>query len=149
MNKKLMCLSFVGLLALTGCSSLKQVEYAEFHEKALEAMKARPEMLTVKAKGYQKEEDTKETFDVYVDIKDSSNNKGDATYIAEVVMLVALISADTIDESDNIKYYVGGGFKATDDVSTIKMNQYGNITSYFTLINKAETKINFSYTYKK
>ena len=145
MKLKVATLLGVGLLALTACGA-KAVDYDTFHLKAQEAYEKAKDV-TFETVTY-KQKDSESSTELVVRFDKGVYGVRDDTALKDVVaagILVALLDSSMaflVQESEDVKYYVGG-FKITDGDTTITFNEYGLITSSATKDSK------FTVSYKK
>lgn len=124
------------LVLLTGCSSMKKVDYATFEEKAKEAIELRSDCPYTKAvvKGTLKAAGQEIKLDSTLKVEN-------AVAMAETAdqMYAAMIANEGVElmlsgEAENTTYYVGGGFKVEakdgDNKGTVTFDKYGLLTSY-------------------
>lgn len=114
---------------LTGCA--KQVSYAEFHDAAtkVEATPNTKAVVTVKGSYGSENYDGHATFVHALGVWAPKLADGDDTAVSLVFAFVLNATAATVVETENTKYYVGGGFEVKDDNGSMKFDKYGYMTS--------------------
>ena len=139
------------LVLLTGCSSMKSVDYKTFHEKAVEAAEKRAaecDYTKVVVKGTIKAGDQETKLDRTLKVE-----KGVVKMETMEDMIpgtLASITADTVSEEEESKYYVGGGFKVTmkneEGKGEATFDKYGLVTKYDVAIDDQTAKITFKWS---
>ena len=133
----------VATFALAACAS--KVDYAKFHEQAVEAAKQAKEQTFEKVvfDGWYKDDDGKKEEIGKVEIKFNKGvfvNKTSLLSDAElaatemgVAFLLNALTAENIPEDEKTTYYAGGSFKVVaedeDGKYTAEFNKYGLLTS--------------------
>lgn len=128
----------VATFALAACAP--KVDYAKFHEKAVEAAKNDPAYKKVTIKGSLKASGGGLSMDLKFDHvyeKDGSSwklTKGEEGLLIEAAALsLVSIRAEDVPESKDYEYYAGSTFKVVmkdgDDKSTMTFDKYGYVTS--------------------
>lgn len=123
------------LVALTACSSAKSVDYKTFHEKALEAAEKRVtecDYTKVVVKGTMKSDGEESKLDTTLAVEKGVPKMESMEQM--VAALLASMTAETITDDDESKYYVGGGFRVVADNEDVKgeakFDKYGLPTLY-------------------
>ena len=155
------------LTLLVGCSSLKQVEYKEFHEKAVAAWKDVP-YTKATVNGHMKQtvqgqEYAEEFKNVEVKLSAGSVDAAwaaelatkiiagdeDAAKAYEAAIMVAT-NATVVPESKDYKYYVGGGFKLEmtddDEKATMTWDKYAMLTGLTETGEGLDVKLTVKYS---
>lgn len=132
LNKLL--LGCAAVVLLTGCSSLKKVDYDKFHEQAVAAHDKGHSYKTASVSGTIKDGSTTTkidkmtfTYTTTLGLKAWVPDDGSSAIIA----LVLNADASTVGNSDSRTYYAGGGFKVEDKETkdTAVYNAAGLVTS--------------------
>ena len=145
LNKVMM--GAAALVLLTGCNSLKQVSYEEFHNQAVEASQKEVPFTKVSMKGKITYGGIELTLDgVKLEKGESGWEFKEGQTVSKVAALwvigdIAAVQGD--GSEDGAKYYFGGdGFKYTKDKSYKTWNKYG-------LLTKCTFLGNYSVSYSK
>lgn len=128
----------VATFALAACAP--KVDYAKFHEKAVEAAKNDPGYKKVTIKGSLKASGGGMSMDLKFDHvyeKDGDSwklSKGEEGLLVEAAALsLVSLRAEDVPESEDYEYYAGGSFKVVmkdgDDKATVTFDKYGYVTS--------------------
>ena len=157
------------LVLLTGCASLKKVDYKEFHEKAVAAAKEENGYTKAVVDGTMKTTSGGKTVEYKLDkveltgltnglVDVTKLSLSDLTSMSEeklMAMSIASMHAEDIGEANEegaeVAYYVGNGFKASGkdkdgNESTLEYNKFGLLTS---MKAKGTTEANLTVKWSK
>ena len=153
--RKVLPMLAVTTFALAACAP--KVDYAKFHEKAVEAAKQDPgyKKVTIKgsAKGSAEGISMDFKFDhVYEkDGNDWKKTKGEDGFLLEMMaaMFVAMRAEDVVEDED-YEYYAGSTFKVVmkdgDDKAEVTFDKYGYVTSEKGKSDNADVDIKVSWS---
>ena len=144
----------VATFALAACAS--KVDYAKFHEKAVEASKKESGYKKVTLKGSSKSSFMGATVEIKFDHvyekdgNDWKKTKGEdgAADLAALAIIVGRVS--DVQEEENTTYYAGSTFKVVyekdDDKMTEEFNGFGLLTSEKGKANGSEVDLKVSWS---
>ena len=145
------------LVLLTGCSSMKKVDYAKFHEEALAAAEARETcgLSKVVVKGTVTSEGQEIKIDSTLGAENGVlNGEGVEDMYDLVAAMIASTTAESVPEAgenEGVTYYCGGGFKYEQKLDDLKgtavFNKYGLLTSMTS--SEGNNKSNIKLTWSK
>ncbi len=123
------------LVLLTGCSSMKKVDYETFHEKAVEAVKGIPDagFTKVAVKGNVTTGGQEIKLDGTYTVENGVVTSKPESTTDMIAISYLSITADLVPNEEIASYYAGGGFKYTakedGNSGEVVFNKYGLITS--------------------
>lgn len=155
MKNKLFILGMLPVLALVACNGTKKVDYAKFHEKAVEAAKEKaPKVKKAVYNGFVESEGQKfevKNLKVTEDTKITDVTLTEAGFITAAALMCGL--PVKIPEDKDATYYVGNGFKvkskAEDGKGVMEWDKYLNVTKVKVESTEGNMDFTVKYSYEK
>lgn len=143
MNKKILLLSAVAVLGLTGCHGLKKVSFSEY-QKEVNGLKDKdiPEIKQKTIKG--KFADEKYSFKV---TKDNLLELSAKEIAVNTIVSAINIYETALIKNDNATYYTLFGFKVKSDDGVMEFNKHGHLTLLKGEIDSKAVNLTISYKY--